>query len=206
MSTLAPTRPHVLPALVTTAWFVVAYLLAQAGAYQEGSRPPWQIGLVIVLPVAAVGIALRASPAFRSWARSLDLGLLIQLQAWRLIGFAFIALSANNLLAETFAIPASLGDIAIAVTAPFMAAYVVRRGATAPFYAWTAFGILDLVVAVTLGVLHAPGRLGILHDNATGSGVVNSLPVVLIPTFVVPLMIILHLLTLTHVRSAVRQP
>lgn len=202
MSTLAPTRPQMFPVILIAAWFIAAFLLAAGGVFDgPASEPPWRLGLAIVVPIAGVGLALLLSPAFRAWTRSLDLQLLIQLQAWRLGGFAFIALSANHLLAESFAIPAALGDAAIAVTAPFMARHVASRGATPLFYAWTAFGILDLAAAVALGILNAPGPWGLLVDQGPTTELVGTMPVVLIPTFGVPLMIVLHLLSLARIRS-----
>jgi hypothetical protein len=117
----------------------------------------------------------------------------------------FIAFSANGLLPASFAIPASLGDIAVAITAPFMANYVASRGRAAMplFLAWTVFGFLDLVAAVTLGILNSRGPLGILSDQTLTTDLVTHLPIVLIPTFGVPLMLVLHLLSVANLR---RQP
>ncbi|HEV2784002.1 MAG TPA: hypothetical protein VGX25_31830 [Actinophytocola sp.] len=201
MSTLAPTRPQTFPVLLVAAWFAAAYLLADAGAFVgTADEPPWRIGLAILVPIGAAGLALWLSPTARTWARSLDLQLLITMQAWRYGGFAFIALWAAGLLPAGFALPAGLGDIAIATAAPFVARHTAAHGPTRVFYAWTALGILDLVVAVTLGILNSPGPFGLLAGDPT-TAVVDTFPVALIPAFGVPLMIVLHLLSLARVRS-----
>jgi hypothetical protein len=206
MATLAPARPQLTNVLLVVAWFAIIFIAAAAGFFTtDGTEPPWRLGLAAGLPVLFVAAALRLSTGFRTWAESLDLRLLINLQSWRIAGFVFIAFSANNLLPESFAIPASLGDVAIAVTAPFMANYVLRHGAAATkvFLTWTVLGFLDLVAAVTLGVLNSRGPLGLLSDdNGLTTDLVSRMPVVLIPTFGVPLMLVLHMLAVTNHRAA----
>src|SRR5439155_328836 len=62
--------------------------------------------------------------------------------------------------------------------------------------AWYIFGITDLVVALTLGALTSPGPLQALafdHPNRF------SYPLVMIPTFAVPLSLILHGLSLRQI-------
>jgi hypothetical protein len=187
-------------------WFAVAYFAAATGFFiTDGDEPPWRLGLAVALPVLLTALSLWLSTSFRGWAAGLDLHLLIQLQSWRLAGFVFIAFSANGLLPASFAIPASLGDVAVAVTAPFMANYVARRGRAAMplFLTWTVFGFLDLVAAVTLGVLNSSGPIGILSDQVVTTDLVTRLPVVLIPVFGVPLMLVLHLLSVANLK---RQP
>lgn len=205
MTTLAPARPQTVRNVgLVVLWFAIAYLAAAAGFFTtDGTEPPWRLGLAVGLPVVITAVGLWRSPRFRDWAASLDLRLMIQLQSWRLAGFVFISFSANGLLPASFAIPASLGDAAIAVTAPFMANYVARRGRAAMplFLAWTVFGFLDLVVAVTLGVLNSAGPFGILSDQVLTTALVTELPVVLIPIFGVPLMLVLHLLSVANLKA-----
>lgn len=203
MSTLAPARPRIsaLPVLLVAAWFAVVYLAASADFFVRGSEPPWRLGLAIVIPLAVVALALWRSERVRDWTRSLDLQLLTNLQAWRMGGFVFIAFSVNGLLPASFAIPASIGDIAVAVAAPFVARHLDRVGL---FLAWTAFGIVDLVAAVTLGILNSAGPLGLLSDGTLTTDLVTRMPVVLIPTFGVPLLLVLHMLSLAHLRLSAR--
>jgi hypothetical protein len=207
MTALAPARPQtVRNVMLVVLWFAIAFLAAATDFFvTDGDEPPWRLGLAVGLPVLLTALGLWLSEPFRAWAASLNLPLLIQLQSWRFAGFVFISFSANGLLPASFAIPASLGDIAIAVTAPFMAAYVARRGRAAMplFLAWTVFGFLDLVAAVTLGVLNSRGPLGILSDQTVTTDLVTHLPVVLIPVFGVPLMLVLHLLSVANLK---RQP
>ncbi len=207
MTALIDARPRTVRNVgLVVLWFAVALLAAATDFFVTGpDEPPWRLGLFTGLPVLLTALGLWRSESFRAWAASLDLRLMIQLQSWRLAGFVFISFSANGLLPASFAIPASLGDAAIALTAPFMANYVARRGRAAMpvFLAWTVFGFLDLVNAVTLGVLNSRGPIGILSDQIVTTELVTHLPVVLIPVFGVPLMLVLHLLSAANLKSQI---
>ncbi|NJP34610.1 hypothetical protein [Micromonospora thermarum] len=152
--------------------------------------------------MAVVVLALRSS-RFRAWARGLDLRFLTLLQTWRVAGLAFLALAAVHALPAGFALPAGIGDVAIGLTAPLVAAFVIGRSRRL-FVAWTALGIADLVAAVTLGVLYSDNPVGVLHGDV-GTGIMASLPMSLVPAFGVPVTLVAHTLSLVNVtgRAAV---
>ena len=65
---------------------------------------------------------------------------------------------------------------------------------------WNVLGILDLIVAVTVGAV-----VPLLFPNVISSiptGAMTRLPLVLIPGFFVPGYIILHVIALAHARRA----
>jgi hypothetical protein len=127
---------------------------------------------------------------------------LTTVQVWRVGGIAFLILLAKGILPPILALPAVFGDMAIGVTAPFIADAPAQNNMSARgFVRWQIAGILDLVVAVTLGVLSSPSRLGILAHGAT-TRVIGQLPMPLIPAFAVPLLVILHIICLAQVRQA----
>jgi hypothetical protein len=66
------------------------------------------------------------------------------------------------------------------------------------FIAWNLFGLLDLVVAITLGILHSPGPAGLLTGAGATTSLMAELPRSIIPTFFVPLFMMLHLLGLSR--------
>jgi hypothetical protein len=180
-------------------WFLAMLAAGFAGVFSRGdpSRPPVPLGAVALLPVVVFLVALATSSAVRGFVRSLDLRILTFAQTGRVIGGVFVVLWAVGRLPAGFALPAGLGDLFVGVTAPLVASYVVprlpaRRGL---YVAWVAFGILDLVVAVTSGVLHSPTSVGLLAGPVT-TAPMGSLPLSLIPTFLVPLAVILHVAAL----------
>jgi hypothetical protein len=117
--------------------------------------------------------------------------LLIAVQTWRLIGFAFLWGVSIGILHPAFGIPAGVGDILLGVTAiPF--AYFLKKGFTWSKYAvtvWTVLGIADLAMAVSLGLIT-------LSEFDT----MSTFPWVLIPTVGVPAALTLHGITLYRLR------
>jgi hypothetical protein len=108
------------------------------------------------------------------------------------------------LLPDLFAWPAGLGDIAIGVTAPWVALALFRdRTAIGSrwFAAWNVLGILDLFVAVGLGALSA-GFVPSLASEITTAPMAQ-LPLVLIPAYLVPLFLTMHFAALAQARRCI---
>ena len=199
-----PTRLTVPLALAV--WFVLVVSLGAGGAFiVPPSSPPIPIAAAVALPLLLFFAALRLSPAFRDFVLTLDLRLIAGMQAWRWAGFGFLALYAHKILPGIFALPAGLGDMAIGVTAPWVLLALVRQpafAASAAFRRWNVLGILDLIVAVSLGTSNA-----ILSTGAPGeitSAPMATLPLLLIPAFLVPLFLMLHTAALMQGRQLAR--
>ena len=60
---------------------------------------------------------------------------------------------------------------------------------------WTLLGLADLVIAVFLGVTHSSSSFGVLATSIT-TDTLAVYPFSLIPTFLVPLAVMLHTLAL----------
>lgn len=183
---------------VGVAWGTLAGLAAAAGlVVRPAGEPPLRIGLAAGAPVLLV-LGLLAVPRFRAWVRRLDPQPLVTMQGWRVAGFAFLVLYAQGLLPGGFAWAAGLGDLAIGLTAPFVARHLARRGAAAwpVFLAWTVAGIADFVLAVGLGMAHS---LTVVPPS--GAAPMAELPLSLVPTFAVPFLLVVHVLALVRVRE-----
>jgi hypothetical protein len=131
-------------------------------------------------------------------------GLLIPLvaaQVYRVAGGIFLVLWAYGRLPWQFALPAGIGDVMTGIVAVVVAARLARNaiGAYGATYAWCLFGIADLVVAITMGAMTSPGRAHLLAFNAPNL-LVTAYPLVMIPTFAVPLALMLHGLVLLRLR------
>jgi hypothetical protein len=70
------------------------------------------------------------------------------------------------------------------------------------FIVWNVLGSLDLVSAMTLGVLASASPVGILAGDVT-TRLMGQFPLSLIPTFFVPLLLILHLICFARVGKGV---
>ncbi len=183
-------------------WFAVVFLLgAEETFVRPPQAPPFPILLGFAVPLVVFALAYLGSRAFRALVLGADLRFLTATQGWRAGGLGFLALYAQGVLPGLFAWPAGLGDIAIGITAPWVALALVRRPSFAgspKFVAWNLFGILDLVVAVSSGTLSS-GFIAGLTGNVTTAPMAQ-MPLVLIPVFFVPLFIMFHIAALLQAR------
>jgi hypothetical protein len=198
-ATDAPARPRSIAPLlaVGVVWFAAAFLAGWADVFQRNvGEPPVKLAVAVGVPVLGVGVALLAVRRFRTWAEGLDLRLLVNLQGWRVLGFAFLVGYAQGVLPGAFAWPAALGDLAVGLAAPLVAVHM-RRPA---FYGLMAAGIADFVLALALGVANNIGARGVLPDGTLSQAPIYDLPLSLIPTFAVPFLFVVHLLSLARAR------
>jgi hypothetical protein len=191
---------------VLAVWLASVFLLGAAGAFvAPPGAPPLPILIGVTAPLIVVVAAYRSSAVVRGFVLSMDLSLATGIQAWRAGGLVFLAMYAYGLLPGSFAWPAGLGDIAIGVTAPWVALALGRRPgfrSSRAFVVWNLLGILDLVVALSTGALGSLLASGIGPEVTTAP--MAQLPLVLIPAYLVPVFIMLHLAALfqAHKRSA----
>jgi len=183
--------------LVLAAWFALALVLGAAGAFAPvPGRPPLALMTAIVGPSLLFALVYVASRRARAFALGLDLRFLTALQSWRVLGVGFLFLYAHGLLPAQFAYPAGIGDLLVGLAAPFVLLAMIqgRMGWERQVLTLNLAGMLDFLVAVGTGVLSASGPLGLLAGEVT-SDIMQALPLSLIPTFAVPLFIIMHIIS-----------
>ena len=66
---------------------------------------------------------------------------------------------------------------------------------------WNALGALDLIVAVALGVLSAPGTPFRVFTAGPGTVAMTVVPWIMVPAMFVPLYLLIHLTIAAKVRS-----
>ena len=120
---------------------------------------------------------------------------LIWMNVWRLEGIVFLLLMSDEQMPALWALPAGIGDIIVGVAAPWVASHVDTRNGRRLAIIFNLFGLLDLVVAVSLGIMTSPGRLQVFHTTPT-SQLVTDFPLALVPTFLVPLAFAVHIVSL----------
>ena len=172
-------------AIALAAWFVLVVSLGAAGAFVgPPGKPPLAIAIGVTAPLVLFFASMRLSPSFREFVLSLDLRLIAGMQAWRWAGLGFLVLYAHNVLPAVFALPAGLGDMAIGITAPWIMLALVRQpgfAARAAFIRWNLLGILDLVVAVSIGAVSALFATG--APGEISAAPMATLPLLLVPAF-----------------------
>jgi hypothetical protein len=191
-------------------WLGAALLLAPAPATlltQDRFFLPPVIPLLVTGPMIIALMVLLLSPAVRQVLAAASLPALIGVQVYRTIGVVFVILLAQGQLPAHFALPAGWGDIAVGLSAPLVALALAReaRGGRTLAAAWNVFGLLDLVVAVGMGTgflatFLAPG----FAPPVAPAAAMGIFPLILVPTFAVPVSVLLHLIALARLRGEIR--
>jgi hypothetical protein len=153
------------------------------------------LGAAALIPVVVFSVIGFGSLLGRGRLQSTPLPALIALNGIRLLGVLFVLLYAAKRLPAPFAPTAGWGDIAVGVTAVPIALWAAREPDTArgAVLLWNSLGLADLVIALTLGALSAPGPSRLFFDDPS-SALIGSLPWILIPCFLVPALSFVHLI------------
>jgi hypothetical protein len=194
-----------LTVLAIAVWFAAAFVAGAFGIVNEPGRPPLVLLSLFVVPILGFVTAYATSASFRAFTETIPMALLVGSHLWRFVGVGFVIAWLVGRLPGGFGIPEGFGDIIAAVGALLLLPSV-RRGA-APrgwLLAWNVFGTLDLVSAVTVGILFSEGPLGVLGTPASNTTLMVTFPVSLIPTFFVPLFLLVHALIFRRIEPARR--
>lgn len=195
--TMMPMSPLQKLTTVTIAglWIGLAVALATTGIYAVTATPVPAVGVMVALPLIVIGVATLLSARVRETLLALPVPLLLGLNALRILPGAFILLLASQgKLSGPFPQSAGWGDIIVGVIAIPLLLAAARNfaGSRRALLAWNILGTLDLLEAVALGVLSAPGSPLQIFGGAVGSTAMWSLPWSSIPTLLVPFYFITH--------------
>jgi hypothetical protein len=187
-------------AVILISWFLVALGLGLAGAYkaapdriptiQYGIFIPFLVGAWLIWRSPAVGRLIDAVP--QPW--------IVGVQLYRALGVIFLILYATDKMPGLFAWPAGVGDVTVGLLAPVVALAYARDAQrnAGRVTAWNVLGILDLVVAITTGFITSPSTL---FSYEPPNALIAIFPLVLIPVYLVPLSLLLHLASLAKLHG-----
>src|ERR1700758_1427147 len=139
--------------VVWATWVLVSVALADAGVYRfaPSKAQPW-LPVAMTASIAAALLGTRIPVVSRILARPDALWRLTVPQIFRVEGVTFLIVMALGKLPAMFALPAGLGDIAIGFEAVIVARGI-QRGVVGRRAVWfNILGLLDLVVALGIGV------------------------------------------------------
>jgi hypothetical protein len=203
-----PFNWKIVASLLAAAWVAAIVAGAAMGGFSPGLLGPIPTP-VLAFSALVVGslVAWLVWPAFRNALLSVPLAALVGINSFRIGGVFFLVLFADRRLSAPFAPSAGWGDIITGIAAIPLAAMAAsrRRVSRRLLAAWNAFGTLDLVVAVTLAFVSAPGTPFRIFTEGPGTVVMTTLPWVLVATFLVPLYLLTHFTIAVRLRSS-RQP
>jgi hypothetical protein len=177
-------------------WFIFALSASALHLFKNDSnRIGLAVALAALMPMVVFFVWFGVSESFRQFAISLNPRTLTAVQSWRILGFIFVLLQAQGVLPAIFALPAGYGDMAVGATAS-LAWKLANPSHRNSFILWQVLGIADLVMAVGLGT-----AVGLLSPHSTPMVAMTVLPFSLIPTFIVPLLLIFHVICLAQARA-----
>lgn len=191
--TVAPGLPRGTgPTLVAAAaWLLAAGVVGSSGWFAALSPPAPQ--LVLAGLTIALLLAVRLWSPLRQFVATVDLRALVLFHVTRFVGFYFLVLHARGDLPWAFAVPGGWGDNAVAATALLLVllARPDSHGGRRAYLAWNVLGLLDI-----LGVILIAARLAFADPGSMRA--LLRLPLSLLLTFVVPVIIVTHVLMLTR--------
>ena len=206
----SPARRSTKLALAAAAalWGVIVATIAGSGLGVSGAVGP------IPIPVVAFAVffallfgAWGARRQFRDALLSVPLPVLVALNAGRLAGMLMAISSAQGRISAPFGPAAGWGDAltgALAIPVAVIAATSSKKRGWV--FAWNLLGAADLVDAVTLGALSAPGTPFRVFTEGPGTAAMGALPWIIIPTMLVPLYLLVHFTIAARIISENRAP
>jgi hypothetical protein len=189
------------------AWLAIVVAVYARGGLQPGSLGPVPVNL---LPFTLLLMLLFGSwflvPQFQKALLSVPLAALVAVHAGRIGGVFFLLLYVDGRLSAPFAPAAGVGDVITGTVALFLAAGLALRFEIRRLWlgAWNAFGALDLVMAVTLAALSAPGTPFHVFTEGPGTLVMATLPWAFVPAVLVPIDFLAHFVIAAKLRSESR--
>ena len=193
-------RGHTAAGLVL-GWFLLAFSLSLTGWF---GRFPTGCLLMVGTVETVVGFAVLYALSGKSQELAGARGLksLTRGQILRLYGTLALVLARQHVLPPLFAVPTGVLDISFAMTSFFVSAHLVIDDGHPPlgFFIWHTVGVVGLGLSVTLAFLTSSDHFGLVIDGIT-SQTIRLFPMSLVPTFIGPFVLILHLLALTAAYS-----
>ena len=182
--------------LVLLAWFGIILGLSLTETFiPPAGEPPLNLLLSGLVTLSLFTVAYRTLPAFRAYVLSFDIRLLILIHGWRTLGLGFVMLYMVNQLPMLFAFLAGFGDALVAVGAIVLGYLLFTQHSGVPvklISRWNTFGLIDFVIAVSIGVLTQTNGL-LASNTGVDSDLMTIFPFVIIPAFLV------QVFTLTHI-------
>ena len=170
--------------LILGAWICLAAAVGIAG-WVERANAAAVAGLIWTL-TALILFACWKVPTLQRWVMTVELRWLVLLHLTRFVGFYFFLLSSRGELPFAFAAPAGWGDITVAALAVLLLALSNARNWTM-LIIWNTIGLTDILFVVMTAL-----RLGL--EDWRSMHALREFPFSLLPTFLVPLIIVSHVL------------
>lgn len=190
-------------------WFLAAFIGGMMNIFYQPGVPPLTVGLFLLISITGFTLAYVISTRVRHALDQIPLWLITIAHVWRFVGLGFVIGAVMHTLPPQFGYPEGLGDVAAALFC-LPLAFAIRKGSRSTglrraYIAWNVYGLIDLLSAISLGILYSPSSFGVLRTDIS-TGLMTRFPVSLIPTFFLPLFILFHMLALIRSRELAGAP
>ncbi len=174
-------------AAIAFIWLIIAFLAGASGILAAAVPPLPQLillGLIFILLLGFWRI-----PRFRIWSLGVDIKVFLLFNLVRFVGVYFLILYAQGRLPYGFAVPGGWGDIAVAALVVLLILFVPASGKRgwSLYFVWNLLGLLDILFVVATA-----GRLALANPDSMSE--LLKLPLSLLPTFIVPILIYIHII------------
>jgi hypothetical protein len=171
-------------------WGIGATLFVGSGMLVRAPFPPpfFVGGGVLLLLILAVVV-----PGFAAWMRTVDLRAILAFHLVRFVGFYFLWLATVGRLDPFLAQTAGIGDVITAVGAVGLLLFPDARDGKW-LVIWNLVGLVDILFVVA-------SAARVLFTDPAGLVEFFGLPLGLLPTFIVPLIIMSHLVIFLRLRT-----
>lgn len=162
------------------------------GLFDEAMLPPKIMRFTFIPLWIFYVLVIFNLPIYKRILGHLPAADLIKIHVFRIIGGSFLVLGLMGHLPMVIALIAGLGDLTIAITAPFVGQAVHNKKPYAKRLAlvWNIFGLLDIIATSVLALLLTKWSM---DTGSQGVEVLASFPFCFIPAFAPATIIFLHI-------------
>lgn len=146
---------------------------------------PWY-PKAILLVVGLLAIALATLRLFREWAFRVDVRWLVGFHLIRFVGIYFLYLYGHHELPYQFAVWGGTGDVIVAALACGLICFPLSKSA---LILWNILGLFDILAVAVTAASSEIAVPGSMHQ-------LDHFPLILLPTVIVPVIIVTHVLML----------
>jgi hypothetical protein len=189
-------------------WLAAALGVGASGVLQSLAPPAPQLVLLGVM--AACLVVVLGVSRVRAWALAVDARALVAFHLTRFVGIYFLVLYGRGELPYAFAVVGGWGDIVVAVSALGLLAWGGARGGELgggtprglrrlAYAVWNVYGFADIVLVIITAARSSIADPGSMRP-------LQRLPLNLLLTFVVPIVVVTHLVLGYRLARGKREP
>jgi len=183
-------------------WLVYVGTLSALGIVGDAAQKPPGVLFIVIPVIAFVALFAVGSKRGGAMALALPIEILIGAQVFRVgVELGIHQLWQEGLVPRLMTYVGGNVDIVIGLSAPLVA-WLLRIGVVGRRFAiaWNILGLLALVNIIARSALTAPGALNFIHGEVPNLAI-GTFPYTFIAGFFAPLAVLLHILSIRHLRA-----